>query len=152
MESETLKGLRHIEVTAWIIGIVLVIGSWLVGSQKMAFGAALGALFASINFRLLIWSWSSYVDVQVQLNQTEDAEQSETIEQMKKSETTDAMGFLPKFVIKYTFLLIGIFLLVSGLQLHLTGCLIGMGNVIIAASLSPLVFRWFPQAPQAEQG
>jgi hypothetical protein len=134
-----VAALKPVETTAWIVGVLMVIGCWFAGSQSMALGAAMGALFASINFRLLIWSWTAYVDTQVKASQ--EADEASEPEEASVEAAEAALGVLPKFLIKYAFLILGVFVLIGGLRLHFVGCLIGMGNVIVAATLSPIVLK-----------
>lgn len=155
-----MNGLGRIEKAAWLIGVLLVVATGLVDSVNMAIATALGALFTSLNFRLLVWSWTGYMDSQVALRLAQQGAEEEAPEVLdavppEPKEQTESgifanMGVLPRFAIKYAFLLIGIFVLVGGVRLHLVGCLIGMGNVIIAAGLSPILLKLGSNAARTE--
>jgi len=92
----------------------------------------LGALFASLNLRLLVWSWRGYIDAQVAQQRAEAGEDV-------PADAADISRVWPRFALKYALLLGGIGVLVLGVKAHMAGFLLGMGNVIAAAALSPLL-------------
>lgn len=125
--QENLGLLHQIEWTALALGLVVAVGSWLITVPLSARIAVLvGAIFSSINFRLLIWSWSWIF-------------QSPHPQQVAARQARSRIA--PRFLIKYLFLLAGLGLLIGGLQLHVLGFMIGMGNVLVAVALSPVMMQ-----------
>ena len=94
----------RVEWAGAIFGVCLVAGAWVFSSFQMAWGAALGAGFASINFRMLVWSWRGYVDAQVAQKRAKEGEEV-------SEEARDMSRILPRFLLKYALLLAGLFLL-----------------------------------------
>lgn len=121
--QQSIAVLRQVELTALAIGALMAAGSWLVQAPNAARWAVLaGAAFSSINFRLLIWSWSWIF-------------QSKNPKAAAKEKS--GKSYVPRFILKYFFLLVGLGLALGGLKLHVVGFMIGLGNVIIAVALAP---------------
>lgn len=121
--QESLALLQQIEWTALALGAVFSAGAWLIPLPFSARIAVLvGAVFSSVNFRLLIWSWSWIF---------RSTNPQSTAEHKTNSRV------VPRFLIKYLFLLAGLALLIGGLKLHVIGFMVGMGNVLFAVALSP---------------
>lgn len=130
-------GLQRIEVAAWIIGLVASSICWYTAGGQIALGVFLGAIFASVNFRLMIWSWQAYVDEQVAAHhRMQDAEDEEAASTPSHDEYANP---LPRFLIKYSFLLAGLLVVMLVVKPHMWGFVAGLSNVIVAATLSPLL-------------
>lgn len=125
---------RRIEKLTWIFGLLLSAGSLAYGSLMISAAVFLGALFATINLRLLIWSWSSVFQTAAANSQASNAASAAA-----PAEPVSAFGVLPRFVLKYTFLLLGMVLLLFGLRSHPIGFGIGVSNVFLAILLYPLM-------------
>ncbi|TNE49152.1 MAG: hypothetical protein EP343_12790 [Deltaproteobacteria bacterium] len=121
--KRSLVVLQQIEMTALALGLVLAVGAWFVQVPvKARIAVLIGALFSSVNFRLMIWSWSwVFRDPNPQ----------------QSAEERTRMAAAPRFLLKYLFLLAGLALLVGGIKLHIVGFMVGLGNVLVAVALSP---------------
>lgn len=126
--------LGRVEWVGAVVGLALICASWFWGTAAMAGATAMGAFFASFNLRLLIWSWRGYIDAQVAQRQQDEGE-------TPAEEAPELSHVWSRFVLKYVFLLAGIGVMVLGLKVHMTGFLLGMGNVIVAAAVSPLLLK-----------
>lgn len=121
--KRSLAVLHQIELTALALGVVLAVGAWFVQIPfKARIAVLVGALFSSVNLRLMIWSWSWVF---------RDPNPQQSAEERSK------MRAAPRFLLKYLFLLAGLALLVGGIKLHIVGFMVGLGNVLIAVALSP---------------
>ncbi len=121
--KRSLVVLQQIEMTALALGLVLAVGAWFVQVPvKARIAVLIGALFSSVNFRLMIWSWSwVFRDPNPQ----------------QSAEERSRMAAAPRLLLKYLFLLAGLALLVGGIKLHIVGFMVGLGNVLVAVALSP---------------
>jgi hypothetical protein len=122
---ENLILLQRIELSALAIGIFLIIGGVIFASKSVILAIAAGVAFASINFRLLIWSWQPiFMGVP------------------ERSSSKKGVIAVLRMICKYLFLFAGIFLLIGGLRLNAVGFVIGLGNVIIGVAIfAPLFFK-----------
>ena len=112
-----IKESRKLETITLAIGIVLALGSLFWGSLSLSLGVCLGAIFSSINLRLLIWSWGALFQQSVEAD---------------SSSESAPVHVLPRFVLKYSFLFLGILLIVVGLRANPVGFCIGLSNVFLA--------------------
>jgi len=116
-----VKETRRIEILALIAGVLLSVGSLFYGRIDISLSIAVGFVFASINFRLLIWSWEA------------------VIEQQTTVSDIGIMDIIPRFILKYTFLIVGVILAIFALPLHPVGFAIGVGNVFLAIIFYPFL-------------
>lgn len=111
--------LKKIELIAVVTALLLATGSLAYGDPRFTIAVCLGSLFASINFRLLVWSWGALV-------------------MQYKKEGASTSNLLPRFFLKYGFLLAGVFVFLGGFKAHPLGFGLGLSNIFAAILLSPL--------------
>ncbi len=135
--QQSMAVLQQVELTALAVGALFAAGSWFIQIPTQARWAVLvGAVFSSINFRLLIWSWNWLF-------------YSNNPGQVAKEQS--GRSAVPRIIIKYLFLLVGLGLLIGGLKLHVVGFMIGLGNVIIAVALAPSMMQTLQAKPVTEE-
>lgn len=160
MTQTPLRFMVLVESSALVFGIILSFAAWWWTSRlEVALASLLGSLFSSGNLRLLIWNWSPMLDAdqntqaaetpqpqnadtQAQISgiQAQDSEAPTQISESPSSAPLRRSLFLTaRFMFKHLFLLGGLIFCLWGLQLHVAGFSLGLGNIVIAILLSPLL-------------
>jgi hypothetical protein len=117
---------RVFEILVLSSGVLLSIGSIFYGSQAVSIGVFAGAMFSSINLRLMVWGWSSVIQQQV------------------SPDSVSAIDIVPRFLIKFVFLIAGLFVSMVTLKINPYGFAIGTSSIILAVMLCPLL----PKKPE----
>lgn len=118
---------------SWIYLLLLVLGSWIIGSWSFAWGVLAGGIISILSF------WGSQKDVTAFIDSItpsgDDTAAKDNIKQRKK-------GFILKFWLRI--LLIGIILLmlIKYGDINVFGLILGLTTVVFTITLSALSVVW----------
>lgn len=118
--TSSLRSVQSAELLAIALGGVACLGSLLLAKTWLfVWSVLLGAAFSSLNFRLLVWSWSSFL--------------------APSSSSSSPASILLRILLKYAFLFAGMGLFLFLLRLDPIGFLVGLSSLFFAISISPLL-------------
>tara|TARA_B100000609_G_C17223005_1_gene442114 strand:+ start:23651 stop:24034 length:384 start_codon:yes stop_codon:yes gene_type:complete len=112
--------LKQIEKIALWVGGVVTLGSLVMGELGITLSALLGAVFGSLNLRLLIWSWGAVFHTQA------------ATEGQSTQANPSLLTIFSRFTLKLTFFLAGLLSLLLATPVHILGFAAGVSNVFVA--------------------
>lgn len=130
---EELLSLKKMLVMSWIYLLILVLGSWMIGSWSFAWAVMAGGIISIASFMVSQREVTTFVDSLA--TDPEDATGKCDIKKSKK-------GFIFKFWVRLLLIGFVLFLLIRYSDINVFGLILGLTTVVFTVTLSAFGVVW----------
>lgn len=130
---EELLSLKKMLVMSWIYLLILVLGSWMIGSWSFAWAVLAGGIVSIVSFMVSQREVTAFVDSLAV--DPEDGTEKRDIKKSKK-------GFILKFWLRLLLIGFVLFLLIRYSDINVFGLILGLTTVVFTVTLSAFGVVW----------
>lgn len=130
---EELLSLKKMLVMSWIYLLILVLGSWMIGSWSFAWAVLAGGIVSIVSFMVSQREVTAFVDSLAA--DLEDGTEKRDIKKSKK-------GFILKFWLRLLLIGFVLFLLIRYSDINVFGLILGLTTVVFTVTLSAFGVVW----------
>ena len=120
-------------VMSWVYLLILVLGSWIIGSWSFAWAVLAGGIISIVSFHVSQRDVTAFMDSLVPGQ--EGAVEKGTIKKSKK-------GFILKFWFRLFLIGLVLFFLIKSSSINVFGLILGLTTVVFTVTLSAVTVVW----------
>ena len=130
---EELLSLKKMLVMSWVYLLILVLGSWMIGSWSFAWAVMAGGVISIVSFHVSQHDVTAFVDSLVPGQ--DGAVEKGDIKRSKK-------GFILKFWFRLFLIGLVLFFLIKSSDINVFGLILGLTTVVFTVTMSAITVVW----------